>query len=70
MKKNNNKKKTTQKFNNELFPVSYKGKLWTHDECNEIYLAFYHTRDALNLQGGVYLSEHTWIYPDGTLCHW
>jgi hypothetical protein len=31
------------------------------------FLAFYHFKDALNEIGGVYLSEGTWVYPDGSM---
>ena len=32
-----------------------------------MFLCFYHTIHALNGEGGVYMSEDVWIYPDGSM---
>lgn len=34
-----------------------------------IYASYYTTIYALNYDGGVYLSEGMWIYPDGKIEH-
>lgn len=53
-----------------LYPVLYNDKLWNEEECNEIFISYYHIREGLNAIGGVYLSEGTWVYPDGTMDEW
>jgi hypothetical protein len=54
----------------KLFPVSYEGRLWKEEDCNDVFLSFYHCRESLNALGGVYLSEGIWVYPDGKMEHW
>lgn len=54
----------------KLYPVLYNDKLWKEEECSEIFVAYYHIREGLNPLGGVYLSEGTWVYPDGTMDEW
>lgn len=54
----------------KLYPVLYNNKLWNEEECSEIFVAYYHIKEALNAIGGVYLSEGTWVYPDGTMDEW
>jgi len=53
-----------------LFPVEYNKKLYTEEECDDVFLSFYHTRFALNGMGGVYLSDDMWVYPDGSMDEW
>ena len=50
----------------QLYPVYCKGKKYSEEECDDVYTAFYHSRDALGFDGGVYMSEGIWIYPDGS----
>jgi hypothetical protein len=50
-----------------LFPVYFNGKKYYEKDCDDVFLAFYHCKEALNEIGGVYLSEGTWIYPDGLM---
>ena len=54
----------------KLYPVSYDGKMWKEKDCNDIFKSFYHTRNALNDNGGVYMHEQTWVYPDGSMGEW
>ena len=51
----------------QLFPIYFNGKDYNEEDCNDIFLGFYHTTDALNGEGGVYLSDGIWIYPDGSM---
>jgi hypothetical protein len=51
----------------KLFPVYFNGKKYYEKDCNDIFLAFYHSKTSLNGLGGVYLSEGIWIYPDGSM---
>jgi|TARA_R110000868_G_scaffold165050_5_gene397994 hypothetical protein len=53
--------------NEKLFPVHFNGKKYYEKDCDDVFLAFYHCREALNGLGGVYLSEGTWVYPDGSM---
>tara|TARA_B110000858_G_C17777253_1_gene462857 strand:+ start:109 stop:285 length:177 start_codon:yes stop_codon:yes gene_type:complete len=52
---------------NNLYPVHYNGKKYFEKDCDEMFLCFYHTIHALNGEGGVYMSEDVWIYPDGSM---
>lgn len=49
----------------KLFPVLYDGKKYYKKDCDDIFLSFYFCREALNELGGVYMTEDTWVYPDG-----
>ena len=53
--------------NEELFPVYFNGKKYYEKDCNDVFLACYHCREALNGLSGVYLSEGIWVYPDGSM---
>jgi hypothetical protein len=50
-----------------LFPVYFNGKEYYEKDCDDIFLSFYNCRESLNFLGGVYLSEGTWVYPDGSM---
>lgn len=50
-----------------LFPVYFNGKKYLKDDCDDVFLAFYHCKESLNDLSGVYLSEGTWVYPDGSM---
>lgn len=50
-----------------LFPVIYNEQEFFKEDCNEMFLAFYTCKAALNNLGGVYMAEGMWIYPDGTM---
>lgn len=69
-KKFNNKMKNRYECINKMYPVNYDGKLWDKEDCDDIFLSFYHCREALNAIGGVYLAEGTWVYPDGKMEEW
>jgi hypothetical protein len=51
----------------KLFPVYFEGKKYYEKDCDDVFLAFYHCKEALNDLGGVYLSEDIWVYPDGSM---
>lgn len=53
-----------------LFPVLFNGEEYYEKDCDNIFLSFYHCIEALNGLGGVYLSEGTWVYPDGSMDDW
>jgi hypothetical protein len=50
-----------------LFPVYFNGNYYFEKDCNEIFLSFYHCKEALNDLGGVYMFEGMWVYPDGSM---
>ncbi len=52
--------------NEYLFPIYYDGNEYFKEDCDEIFLCAYHCREQLNDEGGVYLSDSTWVYPDGS----
>ena len=49
-----------------LFPVNFEGKQYFEKDCDGVFLAVYPCREALNWEGGVYMTEGLWIYPDGS----
>jgi hypothetical protein len=48
-------KKKEQKKDNSMFPIYYNGKLWEEEDCDDVFLAFYHNRYCLNCDCAVYL---------------
>jgi hypothetical protein len=54
----------------KIDPVYYDGKYWEEEDCDDVFVAFYHTRWSLNIEMGVYVSEGTWVYPDGSFGEW
>lgn len=50
-----------------LFPITYNGKEYYEKDCDEMYITFYNDVMALNENGGVYMSDGMWVYPDGTM---
>jgi hypothetical protein len=51
----------------ELFPVYFNGEEYYEKDCDDVFWAFYHCREALNGMNGVYLTDGTWVYPDGSM---
>jgi hypothetical protein len=49
----------------KLYPIYFKDKFWEKEDCNDIFVAFYHTRFALDDRTSVYVSEGDRITPDG-----
>lgn len=60
-------KKKEQKINNGIFPINYKGKLWTEKDCDDVFLAFYEGKHSLNCDCAVYIMDGDWIFPDGKI---
>ena len=54
-------------LNENLYPITYKGKKYYEEDCDEIFSTFYNNVLALNENCGVYISDGMWIYPDGTM---
>lgn len=50
----------------KLYPVYFEGRAWTEEECSELFVAFYHSRDSLGIDSSVYLSEGDRVCPDGS----
>jgi hypothetical protein len=53
--------------NKSLFPVLYEGKEYYEDDCDIMFLSFYHDRVSLTPSGGVYMAEGDFVYPDGSI---
>lgn len=56
-------------MNEELYPVLFNDRLWTKKECHSLFVMNYHSEFVLNDECGVYLSEGSYVYPDGTISH-
>lgn len=52
---------------NELFPIYYNGEKYYEKDCDDLFLSFYDGDYTLNSEGGVYLGEDIYIYPDGSM---
>ena len=50
---------------NKIYPVFYKGKVYQENDVNDIFRAFYHSKDSLDSRVSVYVSEDLRITPDG-----
>lgn len=54
----------------KLYPIYYEGIYWKEEDCDDIFTSFYHDRESLNFEMGVYVSEGIWVYPDGKMEEW
>jgi hypothetical protein len=61
------KAKTRRDYVMSLYPIKYNNMIYDKKDCNDLFISFYTCKEALNGEGGVYLSEQRWIYPDGTI---
>jgi hypothetical protein len=50
-----------------LYPVVYNDKIYYKKDCDELFIDMYRFRYMLNENGGIYLSEDMWLYPDGSM---
>lgn len=57
-------------MSNGMFPVYFNGKEYNEKDCDDLFLSFYTCVEALNSEGGVYVSEGMWTYPDGSTGEW
>lgn len=55
---------------NELYPIYYDGVWWYEEDCDDVFVCFYHDRYSLNFEMGVYVAEGIWVYPDGKKEEW
>lgn len=49
------------------YPVEYNGKLYYEKDCDEVFVNLYSIPESLNDNGGVYVAEGMWVYPDGSM---
>jgi len=63
MSKKSNQQGTIQIEN--LFPIEHNGKEYYSADCDDVFLSFYFTRDALGLENSVYVGDGLRICPDG-----
>jgi hypothetical protein len=54
-----------KKTKNDLFPLVVDGITYLEKDCDELFVAFYNDKHSLNDEGGVYVSDGMWVYPDG-----
>ena len=59
-------KKKAKTKTERLYPIFYNGKKYYKKDCDDIFTAFYHTRDALGFNCSVYVAEGRRVCPDGT----
>lgn len=64
---NDLKPKLNKPIKDDLYPVEYNGKMWSKNECNDLFVSMYGSIHSLNDFGGVYLTDGVWIYPDGEM---
>lgn len=50
----------------KLYPVTYNGKVYEYEDCDECFIDYYEDEDDLADNGGVYLSGTVQIFPDGS----
>jgi hypothetical protein len=50
----------------EIWPVLYNGELWYREDCDELYVSMYEFREQLIYNGGIYLTDGKYIFPDGS----
>lgn len=55
-----------EKDKEKLYPFFWQNKRWDKWDCHPTFLACYPIKIAMRKDCAVYLSEGTWIYPDGT----
>lgn len=49
------------------YPVMYKGKLYKYKDCNDIFNSYYTIIESLDRKECcVYVTDGSWVYPDGT----
>ena len=58
------KKKGRVKIEN-LFPIHHNGEVYYSKDCDDLFLAFYHTRFALGVENSVYVGDGMRVCPDG-----
>lgn len=55
-----------RKVEEGLYPIQFNGKMLYRQDVDDVFEAYYHSEDALGLDGSVYVSEGDRIQPDGT----
>ena len=53
----------------EIYPITYKGKVYHKKDCDDIFEQFYTCADALTNEGMVYIADGTYVAPDGSMNH-
>lgn len=49
----------------ELYPIYYEDRYWDKEDCDEMFVSFYHNKHSLNWNCGVYVNSDMWVYPCG-----
>lgn len=50
-----------------IYPVIYDDKYWYEKDCDELFIDLYEVKEQLNPEGGIYMAEGLWLYPDGSM---
>ena len=56
-----------KKDKNQLYPVYHDGKTFYEEDCDGVFVSFYHHPQLLTPNMTVYIGEDMFMYPDGTL---
>ena len=62
-----NTKMNIENEQNNLFPITYEGKEYYENDCDDVFLSFYHFPEVLNTECGVFMAGGLWVYPDGKM---
>lgn len=52
-------------YEEDEFPVRYNSKDYYEDDCDDLFLSFYHGKFALRFDGSVYVSDGICVFPNG-----
>lgn len=59
--------KMLKDFEKPMFPITYDGKLYYEKDCDEMFLSYYDCPEALTDDCSVYVSDDTYVFPDGKM---
>ena len=48
-----------------LYPISFNGKVYHKDDCDDVFVCFYTCLEALRGDCAVYISDGIWMNPNG-----
>lgn len=59
-------KSTKTKEKEKLYPIFFNDKWYKEKDCDDLFVAFYHTRFALGVNSSVYVGDKIRVCPDGS----
>lgn len=57
------------KVKRKMWPVYYNNRYWNKWECGDVFLCIYSCIEALREDGGVYIGDGSWVFPDNSMEH-